>query len=160
MASSHIKQTYRLCGIFATAIVSLFAVYSAKAFAAAQDITITPTVVNQAIAAGSTYTGSFQVVNQGKTGYQFHVYATTYHVNGEDYQPGFTYIPGSPKVDSWFSFGIGQTNLNPGDAATVPYAIKIPAGTPPGGYYGVAFAETNYPSTANGVTLNERRFFG
>jgi hypothetical protein len=127
-----------------------------KALAAPQEITMTPTVVNQAVQVGTTYEGSFQILNHGASNYDFKVYALPYHVSGEAYEPGFTYTPGATKVSDWFKFAVTKATIKPGDSITVPYSITVPVNTPPGGYYAVAFAETKFPEVTNGVTLNQR----
>ena len=124
--------------------------------AAPQAITMTPTSTSQVIQPGSTYKGSFQVLNQGSAPYTFQVYSAPYHVRGEDYTPDFTPLPGKPDVKGWFTFSTTSSHLDAGQAATVNYSIQMPANTPPGGYYAAVFAETHFPKTGTGVNLNER----
>jgi len=126
------------------------------AYAAPQDITMTPTSVSPVINPGSVYHGSFQVIDQGKTGYKFLAYATPYRVNGEDYTPDFTVLPTAPNISSWLNFSAPGGNINPGQMITINYTVSVPENTQPGGYYAAAFAETQYPKVANSVTLNER----
>lgn len=126
------------------------------AFAAQQDITLTPTTTSPIIDPGSVYHGSFQVVNQGKTGYKFLVYSTPYRVNGEDYTPEFTVLPTAPNISSWLNFSEPGGTINPDQTVTINYTISVPENTQPGGYYAAAFAETQFPQVANSITLNER----
>lgn len=125
--------------------------------AAPQVITLTPTSLDRVIQPGSSYNGSFEILNQGQGGYTFHVYAAPYGVKNEDYTPNFsTPLPGAPNVTSWFKFSTTSVHVDPGQSATVNYTITMPANTPPGGYYAAAFAETKLPPKANSIVLNER----
>ncbi len=145
---------------YALGILSMLAILavtsSNRVFAAGQDITISPTSVNQVINPGATASGSFQVFDQGSSGYKYIVYAAPYSVMGENYNPDFTAIPGSTNVTNWIKFSSTGGNIKPGQTQTVNYSISIPKSTLPGGYYAVAFAETQFPKTAQGVTLNVR----
>jgi hypothetical protein len=124
--------------------------------AAAQDITITPTTVSPVINPGTVYHGYFQVINQGKTGYNFLVYSTPYRVSGEDYSPEFTILPSAPNITGWLNFSTAGGYINPGQQIRVDYTISVPENTQPGGYYAAAFAETQFPKVANSITLNEQ----
>src|SRR6185312_15683598 len=127
------------------------------AAAAPQVLTLTPTSLDRVIQPGTTYNGSFEVLNQGQGGYTFHVYAAPYSVKNEDYTPDFTTpLPGAPNVASWFKFSTANLHVEPGQSSTVNYSITMPANTPPGGYYAAAFAETKLPPKANSIVLNER----
>ena len=117
---------------------------------------MTPTSNSPAVQPGSVYKGSFQVLDQGGTGFDFQVYSAPYRVRGEDYTPDFTVLPTAPNVKSWFTFSTAAGHINPGQAITVNYTISMPAKTPPGGYYATVFAQTQYPKSAAGVTVNER----
>lgn len=128
----------------------------AVAHAVPQVITLTPTSVSPVIKPGGTYTGSFQVLNQGDTSYKFLAYPTPYRVSGEDYTPEFTFLPTAPNAGSWLNFSAPGGYMTPGQSTTINYTISVPENTQPGGYYAAAFAETQLPVKANGVTVNER----
>jgi hypothetical protein len=140
--------------------ISLFSlvVISARANAAGptQVLTVSPASVNTLLQPGSVNHGTFEIINQGRSNYSLDIYATPYHVSGEAYAPGFTYLPGAPKVASWFSFSTTNASVNSGQTKNVNYTITVPKNTPSGGYYAVAFAETKAPKAANAVTVNER----
>lgn len=139
-----------------TGLLLLLGSFGGTAYASPQDITMSPTSVSATIIPGTTYTGTLQVINQGNVGYPFKVYGTPYHVSGEDYTPDFTVLPNAPKVASWFSFSATSGYAKPGQTVTVKYTIRMPKGTPPGGYYAVAFAETKFPQAGSSIVLNER----
>lgn len=123
-----------------------------------QVLTLSPTSINQAVQPGMAYDGSFQVINQGATGYNFKIYAAPYSVTNEDYDPSFVYsTPGAVKVSDWFTFNVTSGHVDPGKVATIKYHLKVPPNTPSGGYYAAAFAETQVPAQKKqGVTLNQR----
>lgn len=137
--------------------IAVISFSSVDAWAApAQVLTISPADVNTVLQPSSVNNGSFEVIDQGKTGYSFQVYATPYNVKGEDYEPGFSYLPGAPNVASWFHFSTTKASIAAGQASLINYSITVPANTPAGGYYAVAFAQTEFPKAANAVTVNER----
>jgi hypothetical protein len=149
-------RTYQT-GLVAAAVFGLtLCLTSGLAYAAGQDITMTPTSVSPTIKPGSVYRGSFQVIDQGKTSYNFIVYATPYRVNGEAYTPVFTVLPSAPDIASWLNFSTSGAYITPNQAVTVNYTITVPENTQPGGYYAAAFAETQFPKVANSITLNEQ----
>jgi hypothetical protein len=150
------KLRYRSQIIAAIAFIMSFSFGVSTVYAAPQDITLSPTSVSQVIKPGATYNGSFQVIDQGQTGYNFQIYGTPYHVSGENYTPDFTPIPNAPNVISWFKFSISSSHINPGQSIKVNYTISLPKDTLPGAYFAVAFAQTNYPKVPNTITLNER----
>lgn len=152
------NRSYRLRTIAIAALaVGGIMMSAAPAGAVPQVLTLTPTSLDRVIQPGTTYKGSFQVLNQGQGGYTFHVYAAPYSVKNEDYTPDFTTpLPGAPDVVSWFKFSTTSLHVDPGQSSTVNYSITMPANTPPGGYYAAAFAETKLPPKANSIVLNER----
>lgn len=105
--------------------------------------TITLTPVKQRIEASTsqTKTGSLTVINNGKTDYDFIVYAQPYSVSDVQYKPDYT--TSGPRTDaySWVKFDKTSYHLNPGERVDVAYTISVPPNTTPGGHYGVIFAE-------------------
>ncbi len=150
------RRLYRLPIVAGLVLFGALSLGGGSAHAAPQAITMTPTSASPTIRPGSIYKGSLQVLNQGAAPYSFQIYSTPYRVKGEDYTPDFTFLPTAPNVKSWFSFSTPGGHVNPGQSITVNYAINMPADTPPGGYYAAVFAQTQYPKSANGITLNER----
>jgi len=151
-----VMRKYRWPVAVAAACLVLCCLGTGRAHAASQDITITPTSVSPVINPGATYKGSFQIINQGATGYNFLAYPTPYRVSGEDYTPEFTVLPSAPNIAGWLNFSAPGGHLNAGQTASINYTISVPENVQPGGYYAAAFAETQYPKVANSITLNER----
>jgi hypothetical protein len=151
-----LRRNYRAVVLAGALFLAVFWFSVSAVHAAPQDITMTPTSVSPVINPGSVYHGSFQVINQGQTGYNFIVYATPYRVNGEAYTPVFTVLPSSPDIASWLNFSTPGGHLNPSQSATINYTVTVPENVQPGGYYAAAFAETQYPKSSDGITLNEQ----
>ena len=156
MCGARNLQAYKKWLIVLLMFLATFGLGPATANALAQVITLTPTSVSPVIQPGGTYKGSFQILDQGDSSYKFLTYPTPYRVSGEDYTPEFTFLPSAPDVGSWLNFSIPGGNLKPGQTVTVDYTISVPVNTQPGGYYAAAFAETQIPTKANSVALNER----
>ncbi|HET7827740.1 MAG TPA: hypothetical protein VFK97_02645 [Candidatus Saccharimonadales bacterium] len=146
----------RAAALFAFVAATLFFLTPGLAQAASQVITLTPTKVSPDIKPGSTYTDTVQVLNQGKSNYKFIVYAAPYHVSGEDYTPEFTRLPSAPNIANWFSFSSSGGDISAGQSQTIKYSITVPPNTQPGGYNAAIFAETRFPGSSNGLTLNAR----
>jgi hypothetical protein len=150
-----ISQTYRLllCGL---ALAGQF-FCTMPAFAAeGRGITITPTSIDLVVTPGELYTGNFQILNQGAAAYDFTIEPALYHVEDEDYTPDFTYLPGTARVNDWFRFTILKEHIEPNEIKDIGYHIVVPPGTTPGGYYAVAFAQTQFPRTPDNIVLNQR----
>lgn len=154
----HSHRSGRSKIIVVAVLVFSFALFlnGGVAHAAPQVITLTPTSLDRIMQPGTTYNGSFQILNQGQGAYTFKVYAAPYSAKGEDYTPDFTVIPNTPDVAGWFKFSTESVHIDPGQTVTVGYTITMPKDAPPGGYYAAAFAETRLPAKANSVVLNER----
>jgi hypothetical protein len=139
-------------------LMVLSAIYfgSHVVYAAPEVLTISPTAIKPVINPGTVKNGSFQVINQGQQGYNVIIYAAPYSVKSENYTPDFSPIPGTPTVASWLHFSQTSSIIQPNQALTVDYAITVPPNTPAGGYYAVAFVETQAPKNASGVIVNEQ----
>lgn len=135
--------------------VSLFPVPIATAAESADAVTesilLSPTFKRYALDAGSTKQDSFDILNDGKTAFNFVVYARPYSVNNEAYTPDF--VSGAKNADAykWVQFEQPSYTVEPGQTITVNYTVRVPRGATPGGHYGVLFAETQ-PDTATGGT--------
>ncbi len=123
---------------------------------AAQAITITPTSIDKVIKPGETLSGSTQVLNQADTAFDFKVYSAPYSVNGEEYDPSFTPIPGATDVSKWIALKTAKTHLEPYSTSALNYTIKVPANAKPGSYFGVIFAETSSKVDGTGVVTQKR----
>jgi hypothetical protein len=118
-------------------------------------LTISPTAVDRSVDPGGEFSSEILVANQGQVDYAYKVYATPYSVSGEEYKPYFSPVAGAPDITTWFSFAQTSGNLKTGNQNTVPFRVKVPAGTPAGGYYATVFVETE-DKGANGVITRKR----
>jgi hypothetical protein len=137
-------------------LASIWFGLKSSASAADETLTLTPSTVKPVIKPGATATGSFQIINQGQGDYPLHVYAAPYSVHNEAYTPDFSPVPGQPDVASWLHFSTAESTVQPGQTLTVNYTLAVPTGTAPGGYYAVAFAQTQTSQAKQGVVVNER----
>lgn len=155
MTFSQLANRSRLWVLAVFCLLVIFGAHSAKA-SAASVITLTPTSSSPSVDPGTVTKGSLEVLNQGTTPFKFIVYAAPYRVSGEDYTPDFTVLPTAPNIVSWFNFSAPAGNLKPGQTQTINYTISVPQNTLGGGYYAAVFAETQFPKSSHGITLNER----
>ena len=128
----------------------------AQAADAPQNITLSPSSTELSALPGGSDQGTVDVINGGSTSFKFKVYTDAYSVTGLTYDPSFTPLPGHTDPSSWIHFtGPTTATIGSGQSVSVPYTLQIPAGTAPGGYYAVIFAET-LPDASTGVTSHSR----
>ncbi|MEO8785135.1 MAG: hypothetical protein ABI221_02360 [Candidatus Saccharimonadales bacterium] len=139
-------------------LASIAPAIPAAAAAASQSITLSPTSRTLTIQPGDQATGQLKVLDQGTNALNLKLYTTPYHVSGEEYDQSFTPLPGAPNVASWFKLSQSQATLAASSELDVNYTINVPAGTPAGGYYAVAFAEASGQSNGSktGVIVSQR----
>jgi len=119
-------------------------------------ITMTPSSTELHAPPGGTTSSSFSVINEGKTGYNMVLSVAPYRVVGDVYDPQFTLLPGKTDASKWVHFNAPSTQYLPaGQPQNISYTLDVPAGTAPGGYYAVIFAE-NEPPPSNGVISHNR----
>jgi hypothetical protein len=136
--------------------ISVFIIINKPASALTQDLTVSPTAFYLDIKPGGQYSGSFNIINQGDKSYDFKTYVDPYSVTGEDYTPDFNVISTGPNASNWVTLSTNQSKIVPSQIIKISYTIHIPTNVLAGGYYAVAFAETNNPAATEGVTINER----
>ena len=122
-----------------------------------QTVTLTPPSTELSIVPGGNADNSFDVINSGDTTYNLSVSAAPYYVEGVNYDPQFTLLPGRTDASQWvhITSSLNQT-LASHKLVTISYTLRVPASTAPGGYYAVLFAETNPATTDNGVVIHNR----
>lgn len=152
------RRPYRfiavLVGVFGLALV---ASHASAATNDNQHIAVTPSSAEVAVAPGGSGTDSLAVVNQGSDSFNVSAAVSPYHVEGLDYDPQFTQLPGTVDASKWVTLQIpADTALSPGKLLTINYTVNVPAGTQPGGYYAVIFAETSPVGAIKGVITHNR----
>lgn len=139
-----------------TVLYSVDTTYAANT--SSQDITMTPSSTDLSIAPGETVVRSFKIINGGSDAYDMNASVAPYHVEGENYDPKFTSLPGVVTPTAWVTITSSHTTVQPGETVTVEYTVTVPQKTAPGGYYAVLFAETSPRATAgnSGVVPHNR----
>lgn len=107
-----------------------------------EEITMSPTTQKHEIEAGESYTGSFKVINSGKTDYTFLVYTKPFSVKGEEYSTDYSSSSERADADRWVQFDTTEAQLKPGDEKEISYTVQVPEDASIGGHYAVLFAET------------------
>lgn len=122
-----------------------------------ESITLSPVNTRFSIDAGQQRTGELTIVNDGKTDYDFIVYARPYWIANESYDPVFT--KGSQQSDAyqWVRLPQAKYQAKAGQTVKVPYTIDVPSTAAPGGHYGVVFAETQPTATERQGNSVERK---
>lgn len=122
-----------------------------------QKITIAPATAEISVSPGGTAKGRITVANQGSLPFTLRLHSTPYSVVGIEYRPEFKQLPGTTNPDSWVvTSRETPVLLSPTRVIDIDFTVTVPAGTQPGGYYAVLFAESaTDKDLGNGVaTLN------
>lgn len=145
-----------LAGLFTLVSLStLWRPASADARASSYSITMTPSSIELSAPPGGSTSSSFSVVNEGLTNYTMAVSVAPYRVVGDNYNPQFNALPGTTDASQWIHLSApANQNLTAGKVQSVDFSLNVPAGTAPGGYYAVIFAEAIPPSSAGVTSLN------
>ncbi|MDB5184068.1 MAG: exported protein of unknown function, partial [Candidatus Saccharibacteria bacterium] len=126
-----------------------------------ESITISPVSRKITADSGSKITGELTVVNDGKAGYDFTVYARPYSIQDDNYDnPNFTTASKNAEVYQWVQFTQTSYHLDANKTVKVPYTINIPSGANPGGHYGVIFAETQPSGEVSGNAVIRKKRVG
>lgn len=142
------KKHNILIGIFACALFSVctlllssnqtFAVERQKTF-----LQVSPSKQQLGgLEPGEVREGSFKVQNIGTGAFDFKVYASSYEVKGENYDPVFDGSKDGLKIANWFTFSQDTGHLESDTEVTINYTIRVPKNTPGGGQYGAIMVET------------------
>lgn len=128
---------------------------SADSITAKQGLTLSPTSSSPTIDPGATDESSMNLLDDGDNDVAVKIYGSPYHVEGDNYDPQFTPLAGTTDASQWVHIPKALVNVPAHKLVSVPYTVSVPAGTAPGGYYAVIFAETQ-PITNKGVTPRSR----
>ena len=158
------KNRSLFCRVFAGLIAVLLFTVSFSSFTHAADqtvesITLSPVSKRYKLDAGQTIQDKITIVNDGKTAYDFIVYARPYAVQNDTYDPVFTATTGNADAYQWVQFDQIRYRLEPGVTTTVPYTVRVPKNAAPGGHYGVLFAETQ-PVTNDTTSVARKKRVG
>jgi hypothetical protein len=123
-----------------------------------QLINVTPSSTTISVDPGKNTKGSVDVINLGKNAFDVTLVSSPYRVQGLDYSPEFTQLPGTVDPSKWVHF-ITPTvaTVQPQKLLAADYTVDVPAGTASGGYYAVIFAEIDTAaSTQSSVVTHSR----
>ena len=143
-----IKKHNILIGIFACALFSVCALLlsSNQTFAVERQKTFLQVSPSKqqlgGLEPGEVREGSFKVQNIGTGAFDFKVYASSYEVKGENYDPVFDGSKDGLKIANWFTFSQDTGHLESDTEVTINYTIRVPKNTPGGGQYGAIMVET------------------
>lgn len=153
------RRITRLTSLFVLAVLLLLAggSHQASAQSFSQNITLSPASTDVALDAGTSVTRSIEVINSGSDDFNVTLSVAPYRVSGIEYDPKFNLLPGATEVTSWVRLEKTAARVESQSTEKFQYSISIPANTPPGGHYGVLFAETSPLSTStSGVVPHNR----
>lgn len=147
-----------LGGLLSTGIIASTPVF---AEGETEGITLSPVSQHYELDAGATLKDSMKIINDGKTSYDFIVYARPYTIINSDYaNPNYgdaATAKTNADVYKWVQFDQEKYHLDPGQSVDVGYTLNVSGSAAPGGHYGVLFAETQSPA---GQTIGRNKRVG
>lgn len=156
MVQMLIRRTSIVASVLALSLILVIQGW-AGAVEGKQHIAATPSSADLSIAPGASASDSLAIINQGTDSFKVKTSVAPYHVEGINYDPQFTQLPGTVDPSKWVTLTVPQnTTLAPDKLLHIDYTVNVPAGTAPGGYYAVIFAETMPAGQASGVVAHNR----
>lgn len=151
-ASKKRLQTCVLIAASALVIAVLPAVSTRADDGPAQYITLTPASQDLKVDPGGKVSGKVSVLNQGTEAFKLSMNASPYRVEGVQYDPKYTRLPGTSDPSQWVTIADRpvERQLDRGKILDAEYTISVPEATQPGGYYVVIFAETSPAEPSEG----------
>lgn len=145
---------------FLVGVVVVFVLAGGATFAqsAEERITLSPAVSRpEPASAGSAFTGSLKIINDGTVDYDFTLYSRPFSVKGERYDPNYDEVGARTEAYQWVQFEKTKLHLKAGERVDVGYTITVPQKTASGGHYAVLFAETQPASNSGGSVVRKKR---
>jgi hypothetical protein len=141
--TSHLRKWWVVVVLVAVAAGLVLTVLPriASAADAPQSLTLAPASSSPSVAPGGAVRATMNVLNDADDGYSVAVYANPYYVRGANYDPHFTALPGTTDASHWVTFDKTLYEVPGHKLINVPYTLRVPSGTAPGGYYAVIFVE-------------------
>ena len=125
-----------------------------------ESMTLSPASSQPKLVQGKATAGKVTVINNGKTTYDFIVYARPFSVRGESYETDFETVNKYTELYQWVKFPKANFRLAPDESIEVPYEIVAPNDARPGGHYAVIFAETQPPEDSTGQSVARKKRVG
>lgn len=156
------KISFVTLGAILTAITMLVVCLSVAAQSGSRDsaerITLSPALSRPSIAeAGSRFSGSLKIINDGTVDYDFALYARPFSVKGEQYKPNYDHVSTRTEAYQWVQFEKTKFYLKAGERVEVTYTVTVPSMATPGGHYAVLFAETQPTNGATESVVRKKR---
>ncbi len=110
--------------------------------------TMSPTMLDVLVQPGASASAYVTIGNDEREPATYYLSVQKFVPNGDQGQQEF--LPPTEKsgLPSWVQLDRVSVTLRPGEIRRVPFEVKVPAGTQPGGYYGVLFF-SNVPPGSN-----------
>lgn len=122
-----------------------------------ESITLSPVSKDYSLEPGQVIKDYITVLNDGKTAYDFTVYATPYSVQDEQYNPDFSDTPPNADAYTWIEFEKTTYHAKPRESVRVPFTVRVKDDSVPGGHYGAIFVEME---SADGSQLARKKRVG
>lgn len=127
--------------LFSSVVLAVFAVFVFPQFASA--LTVSPARIEVSGDPGAFVNGEITLFNND-------IESKTYFVSSENFEPrgdsGAPYFIGANGgLATWISVNTTEVIVPPQSEISVPYTIRIPASTTPGGYFAAIFFGTQPP---------------
>jgi hypothetical protein len=114
---------------------------------AAHALTVSPARLEVSGDAGKVATSEIQLFNEEQSTSTYYFSTANFEAQGEGGTPNF--VEGNTGLASWISVPESIT-LKAGEQVKIPFSIKIPDGTEPGGYFAGIFLSTTSPKSTDG----------
>lgn len=141
--------------LFVIGLAALFSFNLAPSASAQQSeigIRIAPSIIDDLVKPGEVINKELKVTN--KSGKELDMYAYLRDFKAADeYGKADLIIPGTETgnyISSWIEISGEPIKFAPGEEKTIPFTIRIPENTGPGGYYGAVVFGTQAPKTRPG----------
>lgn len=121
-------------------------------------LTVGPSVTDISLAPGEVSEKRFTAANQGKEKFTLQLSVAPYAVTNEQYEATFEPIPGRIPVQEWIDIpGVDTMVIEAGKYYDVNFRVRVPEGTPAGGYSAVILAESTVDKIIrSGVQIRNR----
>jgi hypothetical protein len=133
-----IKKVVLVLGFFAVLGIGTSQVYALTVSPARLEVTADP---------GQTLRGEIEIFNEQSTPRTFYTSYENFEPRGDSGAPYF--VGAQDGLATWIQTQ-SEVTLQPGERATIPYAISVPAGTEPGGYFAAIFFGDQPPGNGRG----------
>jgi hypothetical protein len=148
----------RLGLIAIVAIISLLPLQSRAA--GGLNIGIAPASFDYTIQPGSSVKNYFYLDSTSTSSMHVSLGVRPFQVTGEDYEQSYNFDPNVTDATKWLTFERKDYTIPAGKRVQVNFTLSIPKGVKPGGYYIVAFAESDPQKPQGAVAVGNTNRIG